>query len=73
MRFSSLLAYLLGALVLLPDRLLGVLSNVEVSSVQILDAGHQIFQGVASHLYQGLGLERRQESVFILGDTCYSP
>ncbi len=51
--------YLLGALVLLPHRLLGVLSSIEVHSVQILNTWQQIFQGVARQLNQGLGLRRR--------------
>ncbi len=63
---QSLAAYLLGALILLPDRLLGVLSSIEVNSVQILNTGHQIFQGVTSHLCQGLGLRRRQLESFCL-------
>lgn len=43
---------LLGALVLLPNCLLGVLRSTEVKFVQIFNAWPQIFQGVSSHLYQ---------------------
>lgn len=35
--------YLLWALELLPNRLLGMLSSAEVKFVQILDTRHQIF------------------------------
>lgn len=49
-------ADLLCALVLLPDRLLCMLRGIEVYAVKILNAWHQIFQRVASHLVQGLGL-----------------
>lgn len=47
---------LLRTLVLFPYGLLGMLRSVEVKFVQIFDAGQQIFQGVSSRLYQGLGL-----------------
>lgn len=43
---------LLGALVLLPNCLLGVLRSIEVKFVQIFNAWQQIFQAVSSHLYQ---------------------
>ena len=52
----------LWALVFIPNRLLGMLSSIEVELVQILNTWHQIFQGVASHLCKGLGLRRSQQS-----------
>lgn len=64
--------YLLCALELLPNRLLGMLRSAEVKFVQILDTRHQIFEGVASHLHQGLGLRRWNNRVsfdFLLHST----
>lgn len=52
--------HLLGAFVLFLDRLLGMSGSTEVNSVQILDTWHQILQGVARHLCQGLGLRTSQ-------------
>lgn len=40
---KSFAVYLLWALELLPNRLLGMLSSTEVKFVQILDTRHQIF------------------------------
>lgn len=48
---------ILRSLVLLPNCLLCVLRSIEVKFVQIFNAWEQIFQGVSSRLYQGLGLE----------------
>lgn len=58
--------HLLWALVLLPYRLLGMLRGTEVKFVQILHTGHQIFQRVAGHLCQGLGLRKQPENNSIL-------
>lgn len=58
--------HLLWALVLLPYRLLGMLRGTEVKFVQILHTGHQIFQGVAGHLCQGLGLRKQPQNNSIL-------
>lgn len=54
---------LLGTLVLLPNRLLGMLRSIEVKFVQIFNAWEQIFQRVSSRLDQGFGLGTIQNSI----------
>lgn len=53
----------LGGLVLLTDRLLGVLSGVQVHLVEVFYAWHQICQHVARHLCQGFRLGADQTNV----------